>query len=58
MNEAVQVVASYADAQLGSALIPDQSIQPIDLPGAMRLAGARDLDVAIAREAQAFMTPA
>src|SRR3954451_18173962 len=25
-------------------------IQPIDLPGALRLAGARDLDIAIARE--------
>ncbi len=43
-------VAPHAGAELGSALIPEQSIQPIDLPGAMRLAGARDLDVAIARE--------
>ena len=31
-------------------LIPGQVIRPIDLPGALRLAGARDLDVAIARE--------
>ena len=36
--------------ELGSALIPEQTIQPIDLAGALRLAGARDLDVAIARE--------
>jgi outer membrane protein TolC len=31
-------------------LVPGQVIQPIDLPGALRLAGARDLDIAIARE--------
>jgi outer membrane protein TolC len=30
--------------------VPGQVIQPIDLPGALRLAGARDLDIAIARE--------
>ncbi|MDB5353471.1 MAG: hypothetical protein JWN86_4718 [Planctomycetota bacterium] len=35
---------------LGTPLIPGQMIQPIDLPGALRLAGARDLDIAIARE--------
>jgi outer membrane protein TolC len=35
---------------LGAALIPGQVIEPIDLPGALRLAGARDLDIAIARE--------
>lgn len=35
---------------LGTPLIPGQEIQPIDLPGALRLAGARDLDIAIARE--------
>ena len=34
----------------GMTLIPGQPIAPIDLPGALRLAGARDLDVAIARE--------
>lgn len=38
-----------ADA-LGASLIPGQVIQPIDLVGTLRLAGARDLDVAIARE--------
>ncbi|WP_435021479.1 TolC family protein [Tundrisphaera sp. TA3] len=35
---------------LGMPLVPGQAIQPIDLPGALRLAGAEDLDVAIARE--------
>ena len=35
---------------LGSQLIPGQVIQPIDLPGALRLGGAQDLDIAIARE--------
>ncbi|GAC1451044.1 MAG: hypothetical protein NVSMB9_35870 [Isosphaeraceae bacterium] len=34
----------------GSPIIPGQVIQPIDLPDALRLAGARDLDTAIARE--------
>ena len=33
-----------------SPLVPGQVIQPIDLAGALRLAGARDLDIAIARE--------
>ena len=43
--------ASLADLPtIGTALIPGQEIQPIDLPGALRLAGARDLDIAIARE--------
>jgi len=35
---------------LGTPLVPDQVIQPIDLPCALRLAGARDLDLAIAKE--------
>ena len=35
---------------LGTPLVPGQVIHPIDLPGALRLAGARDLDIAIARE--------
>jgi outer membrane protein TolC len=34
---------------IGMPLFPDQQIFPIDLPGALRLAGARDLDIAIAR---------
>ncbi len=35
---------------LGTPLVPGQVIHPIDLPGALRLAGAEDLDIAIARE--------
>src|SRR5262249_39627608 len=41
---------SAAPEALGGPLVPGQVIQPIDLPSALRLAGARDLDVAIARE--------
>ncbi len=37
-------------SDLGTALVPGQVIQPIDLPGALRLAGANDLDIAIAKE--------
>jgi outer membrane protein TolC len=36
--------------QVGSPLVPGQVIDPIDLAGTLRLAGARDLDIAIARE--------
>jgi outer membrane protein TolC len=43
--------AALADVAVpGDSLVPGQVIQPIDLPGALRLAGARDLDIAIARE--------
>src|SRR4051812_38387274 len=35
---------------LAGPLVPGQTVQPIDLATALRLAGARDLDVAIARE--------
>ena len=38
------------DATLGMQLIPGQALVPIDLAGALRLAGARDLDIAIARQ--------
>ena len=34
---------------LDTSLIPGRSIQPIDLPNALRLAGTRELDIAIAR---------
>ena len=34
----------------GAQLVPGQRIEPIDLGSALRLAGARDLDIAIARE--------
>jgi len=39
-----------AEAPPGSPLVPGQVIEPIDLPSALRLAGARDLDIAIAKE--------
>ncbi|WP_435010718.1 TolC family protein [Tundrisphaera lichenicola] len=35
---------------IGEPLIAGQTIEPIDLSGALRLAGARDLDIALARE--------
>jgi outer membrane protein TolC len=38
------------DQKLGAPLIPGQVVVPIDLAGALRLAGARDLDIAIARQ--------
>jgi outer membrane protein TolC len=38
------------DRKLGMPLIPGQAVVPIDLAGALRLAGARDLDIAIARQ--------
>src|SRR5512135_1563935 len=38
-----------ADA-FGAQLVPGQVIEPIDLASALRLAGARDLDIAIAKE--------
>ena len=34
---------------LDTSLIPGRSIEPIDLPNALRLAGARELDIALAR---------
>ncbi len=37
-------------AQLGSPLMPGQVVQPIDLANVLRLAGARDLDIATARQ--------
>jgi outer membrane protein TolC len=37
-------------SQVGSPLVPGQVIDPIDLAGVLRLAGARDLDIAIARQ--------
>ena len=39
-----------ATVAIGEPLIPGQVIEPIDLGGALRLAGARDLDIALARE--------
>lgn len=42
--------APRGDATLGMQLIPGQELTPIDLAGALRLAGARDLEIAIARQ--------
>jgi len=44
------VGATPPASDLGTPLVPGQVIQPIDLPGALRLAGANDLDIAIAKE--------
>ncbi len=35
---------------IDNTLIPGRTIEPIDLPAALRLAGVRDLDIAIARQ--------
>ncbi len=35
--------------ELDTSMIPGRSVEPIDLANALRLAGARDLDIAIAR---------
>ncbi|MFI5460381.1 MAG: hypothetical protein ACHRXM_33610, partial [Isosphaerales bacterium] len=43
------VVASFS-ALLDTSLIPGRSIEPIDLANALRLAGARDIDIALARQ--------
>jgi outer membrane protein TolC len=38
------------DASLGMQLVPGQVLTPVDLAGVLRLAGARNLDIAIARQ--------
>jgi outer membrane protein TolC len=48
--ESTRALTHGALDQVGSPLIPGQVIEPIDLAGALRLAGARDLDIAIARQ--------
>ena len=45
-----RAVAPRSTETLGTPLVPGEVIQPIDLPGALRLAGARDLDIATARQ--------
>ena len=47
---ASELPAASARAEAVTPLVPGQVIHPIDLVGALRLAGARDLDIAIARE--------
>src|SRR4051812_639829 len=39
-----------ANRPIGEPLIPGQAIEPIALPGALRRAGARALDIPLARE--------
>ncbi len=46
---APNALGSTVESVLDASLIPGRSIEPIDLPNALRLAGARDLDIAIAR---------
>ena len=41
---------STIDEEIAAQLIPGQTIQPIDLAGTIRLAGGRNLDIAIARQ--------
>jgi outer membrane protein TolC len=52
-NEVVRESSSPSGATVASvldtSLVPGRSIEPIDLPNALRLAGARDVDIAIAR---------
>jgi len=50
MRQADPTATATSEDALGSPLIPGQAIQPIVLPDALRLAGANDLDIAIARE--------
>ena len=48
--EANRTPSSGTLTQLAAPLVPGQVIEPIDLAGALRLAGARDLDIAVARQ--------
>jgi outer membrane protein TolC len=45
--------AAVTPEQLGLPLVPGQIVSPIDLAGVLRLAGARDLDIAIAQQSVA-----
>lgn len=45
-----EIPALSPNVPVDTALIPGRIIEPIDLPSALRLAGARDLDIAIARQ--------
>jgi len=46
----IPAAAPRSAAELAAPLVPGQVIQPIDLANALRLAGARDLDIATARQ--------
>jgi outer membrane protein TolC len=45
-----QPLGSVSEEPLDTPLVPGQPITPIDLAGVLRLSGARDLDIAIARQ--------
>lgn len=49
-DPAQPALAAAISPDPGGPLVPGQQVLPIDLPGALRLAGAKDLDIAIARE--------
>jgi outer membrane protein TolC len=46
----IKPLTSVAEEPLDTPLLPGQPVEPIDLAGVLRLAGARDLDIAIARQ--------
>ena len=50
ISEMVPEVTSHSHPAVDSALIPGQTIVPIDLTAALRFAGARNIDIAVARE--------
>ncbi|MDX2036761.1 MAG: TolC family protein [Isosphaeraceae bacterium] len=49
IEESSARIESGESNPLGGRLVPDQAVLPIDLAGALRMAGAQDLDIAIAR---------
>ena len=48
-SETPKPLGATVASVLDTSLIPGRSIEPIDLPNALRLAGLRELDIAIAR---------
>jgi outer membrane protein TolC len=48
-TEAARPLGATVETVLDTSFIPGRSIEPIDLVNALRLAGVRDLDIAIAR---------
>lgn len=50
LTSAARAVASPAVSSIDPTLMPGRTIEPIDLCSALRLAGARDVDIAIARQ--------
>ena len=50
MPESPSPLGATVETVLDTSLIPGRSIEPIDLPNALRLAGVRGLDIAIATQ--------